>query len=233
MTENELESLTFYVINDATLINALLWGNFDKIENYIDLINNDGMTVLKEVETCGPARFGKDPQIALKKYNLFKKRFKPFSATFTKQDVLNRAYSDIENLQNLMQPSETELTLYRNIKPEFLKIFDSNSEAVLRGLSSCSLYKHDAENKMYGSDADCITIKIKVPAGFPVIRVDELEEIRNEPDEVILPPMLCKISKHQVKNAQNIEISCIKPLKIDLTAIPKYFINPPEQLEKS
>ncbi len=235
MTAAENESLMFYVINDAALINALLWGDFNNIDKLIDIINNDGMAVIKLALEKGPENFfSKNKDISIMKYELFKKRFKPFSKTFTKQDVIDRAYKDIENLQNLMQPLDNDMTLYRNVNPEFCEIYKNNQKINLLGFSSCSLEPHSAGNKQYGNNADCIMVKINVPASFPAIRVDLLENIRNELDEVILPPMTCSIDNiKNVDGKPQIEMTCLQPQYIDLNQLNKFsFVDNREHLQK-
>ena len=227
MTETEQESLMFYLINDAYLINALLWENFEDIEKTIDNINNDGMQVIKNATQYGfDHYFSSDKELSIKKYNLYKKRFHPFDKTYTKQDALNRAYQDIENIQNIMQPLDKDLILYRNIKPQFCKNYKSGEKFELLGFSSCSLEMHTAGSKQYGSNEDCILAKIIVPKSFPAIRVDLMKDIKNEPDEVILPPMICKIDKvsHNENDKVALEITCLEPKYIDLKAKNKYVI---------
>ena len=54
MTEAQKETLRFYTTNDFLLINGLLWGESEKKLNaYIDIINQDGLGVMKEAAEMG------------------------------------------------------------------------------------------------------------------------------------------------------------------------------------
>ena len=54
MTEAQKETLNFYTTNDYLLINGLLWGESEKkINAYIDIINQDGLAVMKEATEMG------------------------------------------------------------------------------------------------------------------------------------------------------------------------------------
>ena len=49
MTESQKETLRFYTTNDYLLINGLLWGEDEqKIDIFINLINEDGRAVMAE-----------------------------------------------------------------------------------------------------------------------------------------------------------------------------------------
>ena len=58
---------------------------------------------------------------------------------------------------------------------------------------------HIPENASYGSKGSTL-FEIEVPKGTPIIRIDLMEDIRNEVDEVILPPISFKINHIDKEN---------------------------------
>lgn len=76
MTEAQKETLNFYTTNDYLLINGLLWGESEKkINAYIDIINQDGLAVMKEAAEMGyDVRWGCSKEEGERRYKIYQKR---------------------------------------------------------------------------------------------------------------------------------------------------------------
>jgi len=216
MTEEQKETLRFYTTNDYLLINGLLWGESrDNIEKFIKIINEDGRGVLKEaIEVGYDVRWNCSKEEGDKLYKTYLRRFPIIDCADVVEEIILRAKNDIKNMIECLDPLESKLTLYRNIKTRFIQ--DIKEGEILRylGFSSCSLNPHEAENAMYGSN-DCTMCEITVPAGMPAIRLDSLYDIQNESDEVILPPIEFIITKIDRDNAK-ICMECGELIKSEL-----------------
>lgn len=77
MTEAQKETLRFYTTNDYLLINGLLWGESERTINaYIDVINQDGLAVMKEASEMGyDIRWGCSKEDGEKLYHIYTKAF--------------------------------------------------------------------------------------------------------------------------------------------------------------
>ena len=109
-----------------------------------------------------------------------------------------------------LEPLTSELVLYRNIKTKFVDKIEEGTLLKYLGFSSCSLNPHVAENAMYGSSG-CTLVEIIAPAGTPAIRLDLMPDVQNEPDEVILAPIVFFVTKVDREN-NKIYMTCHKPL---------------------
>jgi len=190
MNEAQKETLRFYTTNDYLLINGLLWGEEEeRIDTFIRIINEDGRAVMKEAQEMGfAARWECSEEEGERLYRIYQKRFPVLDRRDVKQEILERARRDIENMMACMEPLQEEIVLYRNIKTRFVENVEEGCILNYLGFSSCSLQPHEAENAMYGSGG-CTLAVIKVPAGTPAIRMDQMPEVQNEADEVILAPV--------------------------------------------
>ena len=97
-------------------------------------------------------------------------------------------------MMSCLEPLTSELTLYRNIKTNFVNELEEGSIVKYLGFSSCSLNSHTAEDAMYGSGG-CTLCEIIAPMGTPAIRLDLMPDVQNEPDEVILAPVDFLVTK--------------------------------------
>ena len=196
MTEMQKETLRFYTTNDYLLINGLLWGESEKTINaYIDIINQDGLAVMKEATEMGyDVRWGCSKEEGEKRYKIYQKRFPIIDSEDIRHQIIERAKADIANMMSCLEPLTSELMLYRNIKTNFVSNLEEGRVVKYLGFSSCSLNPHTAEDAMYGSGG-CTLTQITVPAGTPAIRLDLMPDVQNEPDEVILAPMTFLVTK--------------------------------------
>ena len=196
MTEKQKETLRFYTTNDYLLINGLLWKEDRNILiEKIKIINEDGCGVMKEALEQG---FDKRWNCSLEEgeriYKMFERRFPIITNNEIIQQIIDRAKEDIKILSSCLKPLEEDLVLYRNIKTKYISDYKNGDVIDYLGFSSCSLNSHEAENTMYGSSG-CTAIIVEAPKGTPAIRLDQLGDIANEPDEVILPPTKFEVKK--------------------------------------
>lgn len=203
MTEAQKETLNFYTTNDYLLINGLLWGESEeKINAYIDIINQDGQAVMKEATEMGyDVRWGCSKEEGEKLYQIYQKRFPVIDSEDIRLQIIERAKDDIANMMSCLEPLTSELTLYRNIKTNFVNALEEGSIVKYLGFSSCSLNPHTAEDAMYGSGG-CTLCEIIAPVGTLAIRLDLMPDVQNEPDEVILAPvdfLVTKVDKESGK----------------------------------
>ena len=212
MTEEQKETLNFYTTNDYLLINGLLWNEDEStLDKFIHIINDDGRCVMQEAIDQGfDVRWHCSKEEGEKLYNIYQKRFPVIDNDDVKSEIIKRAKKDIENMMNCLEPLETDMTLYRNIKTKFTSNIIEGQCLKYLGFSSCSLNPHIAENKMYGSE-ECILFEITVPAGTPVIRLDLMKDVQNEPDEVIISPMEFCVTRIDTIN-DKVYMACNKPL---------------------
>ena len=196
MTEAQKETLNFYTTNDYLLINGLLWGESEKkINAYIDIINQDGLAVMKEAAEMGyDVRWGCSKEEGERRYKIYQKRFPIIDSENIRHQIIERAKADIANMMSCSEPLISELVLYRNIKTNFVSNLEEGSIIKYLGFSSCSLNPHTAEDAMYGSGG-CTLAEIIAPVGTPAIRLDLMPDVQNESDEVILAPMEFLITK--------------------------------------
>ena len=208
MTEEQKETLRFYTTNDYLLINGLLWGEDEKtIDVFVKLINDDGRTVMAEaIEQGFDVRWNCSKDEGKRLYQIYQKRFPIIDNWSIKDKIIERARTDISNMMSCMTPLATELVLYRNIKTKFIDNLEEGTVLNYLGFSSCSLHSHIAENATYGSSG-CTLAEIIVSAGTPVIRLDLMPDVQNEPDEIILAPMEFLVTKID-KESGKIYLTC-------------------------
>lgn len=189
MTEAQKETLRFYTTNDYLLINGLLWGADEAlIDVFVHLINDDGRAVMAEAEAEGfDRRWNCTKEEGERLYQIYQRRFPFIDSPETKQQIVAQARTDIVNLMTLVTPLVSNMMLYRNIKSKFVAPLTEGMIWKHLGFSSCSLSPHVPENACYGQ-TDCVLAHITVKAGTPAIRLDEMPDVQNEPDEVILAP---------------------------------------------
>lgn len=211
MTESQKETLRFYTTNDYLLINGLLWGESKNIINaYIDIINQDGLAVMKEATEIGyDVRWGCSKEDGEKLYQIYQQRFPIINSENIRLQIIERAKDDITNMMSCLEPLATELMLYRNIKTKFVSELKEGTIIQYLGFSSCSLNPHTTEDAMYGSSG-CTLVEIMAPIGTPAIRLDLMPDVQNEPDEVILAPvefLVTKVDKETGKIYMTVKLS--------------------------
>lgn len=196
MTESQKETLRFYTTNDYLLINGILWGEDAKtIDKIIHLINEDGRGVMAEaIEQGFDVRWDCSKEEGERLYQIYQKRFPVIDNQSVKNQILERARTDISNMMSCMKPLTSEMVLYRNIISKYVANLEEGMLLNYLGFSSCSLSPHITEDATYGAN-DSTLIEIIAPAGTPAIRLDLMPDVQNEPDEVILAPIEFIVNK--------------------------------------
>lgn len=202
MNNKQKEAIDFYLRNDYLLINALLWNDLNDLDKKIKIIVDCNNAKIKEAIEVSPEKYwGCSKEESQKILNIFKSRSYKNIGKKEKQEIIARAKEDIKYIFESMSPLTKNLILYRNVDKKFANNLQENSIQNMLGFSSCSTEMHIPHDKMYGSE-DSVIYKIYVPKGFMALRLDQMPNLRNEPDEVILPPMKCKIEKIEEKNGK-------------------------------
>ena len=196
MTGQQKETIRFYTTNDYLLINGLLWGEDEAtINQFIDLINEDGRGVMREAEEQGLGkRWGCSEEEGARIYETYKRRFPVIDNRETRDAIIQRARDDVKNLTACLEPLDEDMVLYRNIHNRYAANLKVGDVFYHKGFSSCSISPHVAENATYGS-SNSMLFKIKVAKGTPAINIAKYEGIGNEEDEIILPPIHYEIVK--------------------------------------
>lgn len=191
------------------LINGLLWGEkAETIDRYIQIINQDGRDVMQEAVEMGfDVRWDCTKEEGERLYKVYQKRFPVIENETIKAQILERAKADIANMMACMEPLASEMVLYRNIKSSFVDQLEQGMKLQYRGFSSCSLQPHEPENAMYGSGG-CTQAEIIAPAGTLAIRLDQMPDVQNEPDEVILAPITFVVTKVE-KEKNKMYMTCL------------------------
>lgn len=212
MTESQKETLRFYTANDYLLINGILWGEDAKtIDKIIHLINEDGRGVMAEaIEQGFDVRWDCSKEEGERLYQIYQKRFPVIDNQSVKNQILERARTDISNMMSCMEPLTSEMVLYRNIISKYVANLEEGMLLNYLGFSSCSLSPHIAEDATYGAN-DFTLIEIIAPAGTPAIRLDLMPDVQNEPDEVILAPIEFIVTKID-RVSGKIYMTCKSPL---------------------
>ena len=110
-TMNDLETtISFYVRNDAFIINQVLCGNMDFLWENIKPALDDNKGVLKEHEDG--LRSPLD-EITIKRLH---SRIYGDLDDAAKEKILITAWNDIHNILNAMEPAKNRLSLYRAVK---------------------------------------------------------------------------------------------------------------------
>ena len=203
MTEEQKETLRFYTTNDYLLINGLLWGEKDEtIDIFIKLINDDGRGVMAEALEQGfDVRWNCSKEEGEKLYQTYQKRFPIIDSQDVKNQIIERARTDISNMMSCMKPLDADMVLYRNVKTKFVDKLEEGMTLNHLGFSSCSLSPHIAENATYGSSS-CTLVEIIATEGTPAIRLDLMPDVQNEVDEVILAPIKFIVTKIDKENGK-------------------------------
>ena len=188
MTDAQLESIFFYVRNDYLILNNLMWGNLAEAFRGAEIANMDAKGMMEEAQKVGPAaRWRVSQECGEKIYAAYQRRTFDRLDASTKQKILCRAKADIRNLFFCMEPLEAELTVWRNVPESLCAGHSSGQQLDWQAFSSTSLFPHDDS---YHRERRFVRYCLQLPAGMPVLRMERLSEgIRNEADEVLLPPV--------------------------------------------
>lgn len=183
------ETIFFYTRNDYLIVNNLLCGNLDRLWQVAEIVNNDSKGVLKEHE---------DDERTLDKKSIerYQNRIYEKLDDETKIKILKIAKNDISNILSAMEPINEAITLYRNVRAvDILSHQNINDIVEFKIISSTSSVPFDSDYEFY-------RYEITIPKNALVLKLNQFDYfIRNEDNEILLPPMKCR-----VKNIRNIDI---------------------------
>jgi len=219
MKKEQKESILFYSLNDYLIINNLMWGNKKEAIDGYKIAYNDAQGIMKEALQMGlDKRWGVSLKKGKELFNAYKRRFPEILNEMVLEKVLKRAYKDINNITNCMTPSEKDFVVIRNVRiSNSCQSYNIDDTILLQSLSSSSVglfdYSYDSKDKQY------IRYIIHIPRGTPILEMKSLpKDIRNEEDEIILPPMACLIMNVNMGNTDNckkiVEMKFVNLLKV-------------------
>lgn len=189
------ETLYFYTRNDYLLINNLLVGNIDFMWEVANIVINDNVGVLREHYN------GERPPFDDKTIAWLKKRIWEKLDNKAKAEILEIAKSDIMNILNAMKPTKNSITLYRIIIIDDEGSRRPYTKSLSYKIGDIIEFKHISSTCMNSgyeestgreekADYEFYRYEIIIPENGFVL---ELEPLCQE-NEVLLPPMKCKIT---------------------------------------
>ncbi|XMB85352.1 hypothetical protein RJG79_07950 [Mycoplasmatota bacterium WC44] len=206
---NIIDTIFFYTRNDYLIINSLLCNKIIQLWEVCELVNNDSIGVLKEHKD-GIRTLDTD---SIKRYE---SRIYECLDDKAKDKIIKTAQSDIINILNVMVPTKQEILLYRTIWQA--RIGDTFNENKIndiiefKNISSTSTipYMEDAGRDFY-------RYEIIIPKNSKILELNQFDPfIRNEDNEVLTPPMKCRIIN--IYNNDNpkckgiIKVECIEQI---------------------
>jgi len=208
------ESILFYTRNDYLVINNLLYNNHEWLMRGIEMANKDAKGVMQEaIEQGVDKRWGVSKEEGEKIFAMYKRRTPEVLDDTAIKEIIERAKADLKIILFAMKPAKTKIILYRNIRPEnSLNEYKISNTIELKGLSSTST---SPSNESYGKEKTFIRYEITLPIGVPMLRASDFPHEMNEPDEVILPPMKCKIKGTRKGDTEN----CMKIIQLDFVEL--------------
>lgn len=189
------ETLYFYTRNDYIIINNLLGGNTDFMWEVANIVIKDNIDVLREHYNGERPPFD-DKTIAWLKGRIWEKLDNQ-----AKAEILEIAKRDIMNILNAMKPTKNDITLYRIIiidedgsRRPYTKSLRHHIGQVVEFKCFSSSCIHPGYEETTGEEEETgyafYRYEISIPKNGYVL---ELYPICRE-DEVILPPMKCRIT---------------------------------------
>ena len=215
MDDKITESIYFYTRADYLIVNALLWGNKEKIDNCIEKVYNNNKGMIKEAQDITPEkRFGMQKEDAQKVFESYLRRTPKNFDQEAKIKMIEIALNDIKNLKNAMKPAEKEMTLYRNVeKEDCIKKEMLYKNVDLLGLTSTSTTGQEIEYGKGEKRKATYQYKILVSPRTPIL---QLENDDSDENEVILPPMKYNVlSVKESEDKTEIELEPIEVLNMN------------------
>lgn len=218
------ETISFYTRNDFAVINHLLAGNFDALWKYAQIAYGDNRAILAEYEK---GERSVDSDYDVKWQNSLKQRLFDSLDDAAKEMIIKNAESDAANILNAVYPAKKDMLLYRTawIDREYAATnrfpysreykalpFEVGSTLEIKIISSYSLTPYREDDNV---GSDFFRYELRVPHGMPILELDQFVT-HNEDGEVLLPPMVCKVS--DIRSSEHsackgiIELEYIKPL---------------------
>ena len=180
----------------------------ERLWQVAEIVNNDSKGVLKEHENG-------DRNLDMKSVERYQGRIYDKLDDKTKDKILKIARNDISNILGAMKPIKNEMVLYRNVRIEDALIrYDLNDIVEFKIISSTSVVPSDPGYDFY-------RYEIAIPKNGSALELNQFDHfIRNEDDEVLLPPMKCRIKNTHGSNngkcKEEIELEYLKEPSINL-----------------
>jgi hypothetical protein len=176
------ETIFFYTRNDYLIVNNLLCGNMDHLWEVAEIVNKDSKGVLKEHE---------DGERTLDKKSIerYQSRIYEKLDDETRSKILRIAKKDISNILSAMKPAKNKIILYRNVRIDnTLTSYNLNDVIEFKIISSTSTVPFDPDYKFF-------RYEITIPKNGYILELNQFDHfIRNEDNEILLPPMKCKVT---------------------------------------
>ena len=193
MNKEQEESLFFYARNDYLIINNLLLGNVERAIKGYKLAYEDGRGMVREALEVGVGeRWGVSKEKGQEIFDWYEKRYPDELNKEVIETALKRALNDFHNILNCMSPLSEDMVLNRNISVEYaLNEYKIGQKIKLKTVLSTSVNIY--EESFWGPKT-FLRYVLNIPKGTPAIKMWEAPEyIRNEEDEVLLPPLEVKV----------------------------------------
>ena len=218
---NDLDTtISFYVRNNAFIINNILCGNWDFLWANIRPALDDNKNVLAENEA------GLRPPLDEITIRRLQSRLYGELDDALKQRIVSTAWRDIHNILGAMVPAQSALRLYRTItladdvpRPHIRTLAAANVGDIIRfpNISSSS----GAPGWSEDSGKPFYRLVISIPKGGLILELDQFE-CHNEDGEILLPPMkcnvICKTTDANKKCRGVLELEFAEYLRVDESA---------------
>ena len=218
------ETISFYTRNDFAIMNHLLAGNMDALWQYALIAYGDNRAILEEY---AQGMRSVDSDYDIKWQNSLKKRLLDGLDDAAKEAILQNAKNDIANILEAVYPAKEDMLLYRTAwidrscaaqnrfpysREYKALLLEAGSVLEIKTISSYSLTPY-REDENVGSDF--FRYEMRVPRGMPILELDQFIT-HNEEGEVLLPPMVCKVTG--IRSCEHptcqgiIDLEYVKPL---------------------
>ncbi len=202
------ETIFFYTRNNYLIVNNLLCGNMNSLWQVAEVVNNDSRGVLKEHKS-GERTLDK------KSVERYQNRIYEKLDEEAKVKILKIARNDVSNILSAMTPTKNKIVLYRNVKiDDVLLHYNINDIVEFKIISSTFTVPSDPNYDFY-------RYEITIPKNGFVLELNQFDSfVRNEDDEVLLPPMKCKVKNTRNNNNGNckgiIELEYLGKLPVNI-----------------
>ncbi len=218
------EAISFYTRNDFAILNHLLTENYDELWDDAQIAYQDNRGILEEYANGARST---DSDYDIKWQNSLKKRLLGGLDEAAKKTIIENAKSDIHHILHAMQPAPQDLFLYRtawidrkfagkDVFPysrEYKAIsFEPGNLIEIKIISSYSLTPYREDDDV---GSNFFRYELHVPHGLPILKLDPFVT-HNEEGEVLLPPMMCRVT--DIRSCEHlhcegiVNLEYIKPL---------------------
>lgn len=222
------ETISFYTRNDFAVMNHLLTDNYDDLWHYAQIAYKDNRDILEEYAKGSRSV---DSDYDIKWQNSLRKRLIGELDEAAKKTIIENAKSDIYNILHAMYPAQQEMLLYRTswIDRKFegkdvfpysreykTMSFETGSMIEIKIISSYSLTPYREDDDV---GSNFFRYELHVPCGLPILELDPFIT-HNEDGEVLLPPMMCRVTDIRSCEHSNckgiVSLEYIEPLRCNV-----------------